>query len=104
MMDASAKLPLLPQRQKGRVPRRLKLSERHPPVTLPELALMLEIDLHLGRKNDFLCRLRAALKAVASYNATLYQKKARTARHVSLDRAGEPIPKLISTSTQSMPI
>jgi hypothetical protein len=37
-----------------------------PPVSIEDLALMLEIDLALGRRRDFRSRLQKALNAVAS--------------------------------------
>ncbi|MBI1273170.1 MAG: hypothetical protein GC131_03680 [Alphaproteobacteria bacterium] len=39
----------------------LPLNPRHPPVNVEDLALMLEIDLALGRKHDFQRRLRKAI-------------------------------------------
>lgn len=42
---------------------KLRVSRRHPPVSLADLALMLEIDLQLGRRRDFVARLRRALQA-----------------------------------------
>lgn len=44
----------------------LRLSRRHPPVTVEDLALMLEIDLALGRRQDFQKRLLKALQAAAA--------------------------------------
>jgi hypothetical protein len=44
---------------------RLCLNPRHPPVTVADLALMLEIDLLLGRKRDFRARLQKAIEAAA---------------------------------------
>lgn len=44
---------------------KLRLSPRHPPVSLADLALMLEIDLHFGRRRDFVSRLRRALQAAS---------------------------------------
>ena len=39
-----------------------RLARRHPPVSLDDLALMLEIDLALGQRRDFERRLRRALE------------------------------------------
>ncbi len=43
--------------------KRLRLSRRQPAVSIRDLALMLEIDLSLGRRSDFRRRLQRALHA-----------------------------------------
>jgi hypothetical protein len=42
------------------------LSPRHPAISVADLAFMLEIDLLLGRRKDFVSRLQKALNSVAS--------------------------------------
>ncbi len=44
---------------------RIALSSRNPAVSVEDLALMLEIDLGMGRRDEFVSRLRRALKAAA---------------------------------------
>jgi hypothetical protein len=39
----------------------LRLSRHHPPCTINDIALMLELDLALGNKQDFERRLRKAI-------------------------------------------
>jgi len=50
--------------------RLIRLDNRRPPVTVEGLALMLELDLLLGRRNDCLRRLQSALDAAARRSFT----------------------------------
>ncbi|GEM_PF-2073873 len=54
-----------PSRLSGKHIVSLRLNPRHPPVSVEELAMMLEIDLALGRRGDFIKRLQNALDAAA---------------------------------------
>jgi hypothetical protein len=58
-----------------------RLYPRHPPVWFGDLALMLEIDLLLGHKQDFRKRLRIALCATATCKAESRQRKVKKIRN-----------------------
>lgn len=49
--------------------RLLYLTPRQPPLTVADLALRLELDLLLGRRNDFIKRLQKALDAATEKRA-----------------------------------
>ncbi len=61
----------MPPRFKSPAPRpspsvsAVRLRPRHPPVSVADLALMLELDLLMGNRADFVARLQAALNAAA---------------------------------------
>jgi len=46
----------------------ISLRPRQPPVSVADLALMLELDLLMGHRVDFIKRLQSALDATARFN------------------------------------
>ncbi len=48
----------------------VRLNPNLPPISVEDLALMLEMDLFLGQREDFTTRLRSALHAVAQQGKT----------------------------------